>query len=117
MRNFPGILQNSKLKTLQKFLKITRTKISQPPYVLWSEGVGGEPVQPWRTLRANAGCALFVFLLYRFPFCNSFNSVSSSMFLYDGPPQDLQGLIFQNKPLPNFLPVFNGEGHAALSAS
>ena len=70
MRNFPGILQNSKLKTLQKFLKITRTKISQPPYVLWSEGVGGEPEQPWRTLRANAGCALFVFLLYRFPLCH-----------------------------------------------
>ena len=38
-----------------------KTKIFQPPYVGVSEG-GGGPVQPWRTLRANADCALFVFL-------------------------------------------------------
>ena len=31
---------------------------------------GGQPVQPGRTLCANADCALFVFLFYRFPFCH-----------------------------------------------
>ena len=32
----------------------------------WSEG--GVPVPPWRTLRANADCSLFVFPLYWYPF-------------------------------------------------
>ena len=33
-------------------------------------GIGGKPVQQGCTLRANADCALFVFLIYRFPFCH-----------------------------------------------
>ena len=33
-------------------------------------GVADEPVQPWRTHRTNVDCALFVFLLYCFPFCH-----------------------------------------------
>ena len=47
----------------------TKTKISQPLYV----GVkwGGGPVQPWRILRANEDCTVFVFRVhYCFPFCH-----------------------------------------------
>ena len=41
MQNFPWILQNSKLKIVWKFREITRTKISQPPYVLVEWGGWG----------------------------------------------------------------------------
>ena len=49
-----------------EFREIMKTKISQPPYlgVQWG---GGRPVQPWRILRANEDCPVFVF---RFPFCH-----------------------------------------------
>ena len=72
MRNFPRISQNLKLKISSKFCKITRMKISQPCTLCTCgvRGVGGEPVQPGRTLHTNADCALFVFLSYRFPFCH-----------------------------------------------
>ena len=45
------------------------TKIAQPPYIHMSVVRGGGLVQPWRILRANADCTLFLFPLYCFPFC------------------------------------------------
>ena len=56
-------------KFCENFSKLRKQKVSQPLYVGVEWG-GGVPVQPWRTLRASADCALFVFLLYCFPFCH-----------------------------------------------
>ena len=51
IKNFVKILQNYKNENFAT--------------TLCRSGVwGGGPVQPWRTLRANADCALFIFLLY-----------------------------------------------------
>ena len=58
-----------KYKILWKFRKIKKTKFRSNSMQDWSEGGGGEPVQPWRILRANADCTLFGFPLYRFSFC------------------------------------------------
>ena len=68
--NFPPILWNSK-KILSQFCVLQNfdNAVSQPPYVGVEWG-GGGLVQPWRTLRANADCPLFVFPLYCFPFCH-----------------------------------------------
>ena len=59
---------------IKKFAKISRNyeneNFAATLCTSGVRGVGGEPVQPGRTLRANADCALFVFLLYRFPFCH-----------------------------------------------
>ena len=67
MRNFPRILQISKLIISQYY---ENENFAATLGTSGVRGVVGEPVQPGCTLRANADCALFVFQLYRFPFCH-----------------------------------------------
>ena len=59
INNFAKILQNYKNENFTATL-----------CTIGVRGVGGEQVQPGRTLCAKADCALFIFLLYHFPFCH-----------------------------------------------
>ena len=70
MQNIPRISQNLEIKNFAKIVKLRERKFAATLCTSGVRGVGGEPVQPGRTLRANADCALFVFLLYHFPFCH-----------------------------------------------